>query len=206
MVGLKDAIRMATPNLWECILHLAYFMVASGEPAMYCEDCLAKSDSIEPTNLTSQKISELLIILDDGDRTRFYEFWGQRRGAEELYALDITSVSSYSDLIGDVNWGYTRDGENLAQINICMLMGEVSGLPIFQVAYNGALKDVSTLKATLSMTASLKFDNMAFIMDKGFSSKRNINAMLADPDGIRFLVSLPFTMKFSRMTAYSKPC
>ena len=197
MVGLKDAIRMVIPNLWERILHLAYFMVASGEPAMYCEDWLAKTDSIEPANLTSQKISELLITLDDGDRTRFYEFWGQRRGEEELYALDITSVSSYSDLIGDVNWGYNRDGENLAQINICMLMGEVSGLPIFQVAYNGALKDVSTLKTTLSMTANLNFDNMAVVMDKGFSSKRNIDAMLANPDGIRFLVSLPFTMKFA---------
>ena len=78
-----------------------------------------------------------------------------------------------------------------------MLMGEVSGLPIFQVVYNGALKDVSTLKATLSMTASLNFGNIAVLIDKGFSSKRNIDTMLSDPDGIRFLVSLPFTMKFA---------
>jgi transposase len=196
-VGLKDSIQAAIPNLWERILHLAYFMVASGEPAMYCEDWLAKTDGIEPAGLTSQKISELLIALDDSDRAGFYEIWGERRGEEELYALDITSISSYSGLIGDVGWGYNRDGENLAQINICMLMGEMSGLPIFQVVYNGALKDVSTLKATLSMTASLNFSGMAIIMDKGFSSKRNIDSMLSDPDGIRFLVSLPFTMKFA---------
>ena len=111
-VGLKDAILRAIPNLWERILHLAYFMVVSGEPAMYCEDWLTKTDSIEPANLTLQEISELLILLDGDARTRFYEFWGERRGAEELYALDITSVSSYSDLIGDVSWGYNRDGEN----------------------------------------------------------------------------------------------
>ena len=47
------------------------------------------------------------------------------------------------------------------------------------------------------MTASLNFGNIAVLMDKGFSSKRNIDTMLSDPDGIRFLVSLPFTMKFA---------
>jgi hypothetical protein len=196
-VGLKDAIWSAIPNLWDRVLHLACFMVASGELAMYCEDWLAKTDSIEPANLTSQKSSELLIRLDDNDRTKFYELWGERRDKEELYALDITSVSSYSDLIGDVGWGDNRDGEELAQINICMLMGEVSGLPIFQAVYNGAFKDVSTLKATLSMIAGLNFSNMAVAMDKGFSSKGNIDAMLSNPDGIRFFVSLPFTMKFA---------
>jgi transposase len=76
-------------------------------------------------------------------------------------------------------------------------MGELSGLPIFQVVYNGALKDVGTLKATLSMTANLNFSNMTVVMDKGFSSKRNIDTMLSDLDGIRFLMSLPFTMKFA---------
>jgi transposase len=41
-------------------------------------------------------------------------------------------------------------------------------------------------------------------MDKGFSSKRNIDAMLADHDGIRFLVSLPFTMKFAQSQVESE--
>lgn len=196
-IGLKNSLMSSIPEQWEKILNLVYFIVASGEPAMYCEEWLERTDSIEPGSLSSQRISELLISLSGRDRVGFYEHWGARRAEEELYALDITSVSSYSDLISDVAWGYNRDKEKLPQINICMLMGELSGLPIFQVVYNGAINDVRTLKTTLSMTASLNFGNLAVIMDKGFASKQNIDAMLADPEKTRFLVSLPFTMKFA---------
>jgi transposase len=78
-----------------------------------------------------------------------------------------------------------------------MLVGERSRLPIFQIVYNGALKDVRTLKTTLSKCSGLNLKNISVIMDKGFASKENIDAMLSDKDGIRFLAALPFTMKFS---------
>ena len=35
-------------------------------------------------------------------------------------------------------------------------------------------------------------------MDKGFASTRNINAMLNDASGLRFLIALPFTMAFTK--------
>jgi hypothetical protein len=52
-------------------------------------------------------------------------------------------------LIGDVAWGYNRDGEKLPQVNLCMPLGEQSRLPVFQTLYNGSIKDVNTLKSTL---------------------------------------------------------
>jgi transposase len=113
-------------------------------------------------------------------------------------ALDITSISSYSDFIGDVEWGYNRDNESLPQINVCMLLGEKSGLPVFQTTYSGSIKDVSTLKTTLQLATGLKLENISLVMDKGFSSKDNIDAMLGDEEGIRFLVAAPLTMNFTK--------
>lgn len=65
--------------------------------------------------------------------------------AVSYIALDITSISSYSQLMKSCEWGYNRDHENLPQINLCMLFGEESMLPVYQTAYTGSLKDVTTL-------------------------------------------------------------
>jgi hypothetical protein len=35
-------------------------------------------------------------------------------------------------------------------------------------------------------------------MDKGFCSKNNIDTMLEDQEGIRFLTAMPFTMAFAK--------
>jgi transposase len=203
-IGLSDTLKSSLPNSWERVLALANFMVASGEPAMYCEDWLQRTDSLDAGKMSSQKISELLLSVTDSERTAFYEKWAETRQEQEYFALDITSVSSYSELIGDVAWGYNRDGEKLPQVNVCMLVGEKSKLPIFSVVYNGAIKDVSTLKTTLAMLSGIHLKNIKIVMDKGFASKKNIDAMLADVDGMQFLVSLPFTMKFAKQQVESE--
>jgi transposase len=113
-------------------------------------------------------------------------------------ALDITSISSYSEFIGDVEWGYNRDNEQLPQVNVCMLFGEKSKLPIFQTTYSGSLTDVTTLKTTLQLASGLKLDNLSLVMDKGFSRKDNIDSMLKDEDGIRFLIAIPRTLNFTK--------
>jgi transposase len=101
-------------------------------------------------------------------------------------------------LIGDVAWGYNRDGEKLPQINVCMLVGEKSKLPIFSIVYNGAIKDVSTLKTTLEVASGLDLKNIFVITDKGFSSKKNVDGMLADTSEFKFMMSLPFSLAFAK--------
>jgi transposase len=197
-IGLSEALLAAIPDDSERILTLANFMVATGEAPIYCEDWLKKTEGINPAELSSQNISELLLSITDSERYLFYEKWANNRKEHELFALDITSVSSYSELIGDIAWGYNRDGDKLPQINICMLVGENSKLPIFQMIYNGALKDVSTLKTTLELASGLDLSNISIVMDKGFASKKNIDDMVYAKEKTRFLVSLPFTMNLPK--------
>ena len=197
-IGLVDILRETLPCEYEEILNIAYFMVSTGEPAMYCEDWLYKTEGYETKDLSSQRISELLANITEGDRLGFFEKWGEFRCENEYVALDITSISSYSELINDAEWGYNRDGEKLPQVNVCLLLGEKSHLPIFQKVYSGSIGDISTLKSTLQTMSGLNLSNMSIVMDKGFSKVENINALLSDPLKFRFLIPLKFTTSFAK--------
>ena len=193
-IGLADILNKTMPCMWKEILNLAFYIVASGDPALYCEDWLYKSECYHSRELSSQRISELLTTITHGERMSFFESWSEYRCENEFIALDITSVSTYSELINDAEWGYNRDKEKLRQVNICMLLGEKSRLPILQVEYDGSARDVTTLKTTLQMASNLNLDNISLVMDKGFASVKNINSMLSKDNAIRFLSALPFTM------------
>ena len=197
-IGLADVLAKVIPATWKEVLNLAFHIVASGETALYCEDWLYKSECLPGKELSSQRISELLVALSQGERMSFFEHWGEYRCETEYIALDITSISTYSELINGAEWGYNRDKEKLPQINVCMLLGEKSRLPILQAVYSGSLKDVSTLKNTLQMASGLNPEDMSVVMDKGFASTKNVNAMLSKAIAVRFLIALPFSMAFAK--------
>ena len=69
-------------------------------------------------------------------------------------------------------------------------------MPVFQTTYSGSLGDVSTLKTTLKIAAALQIDKLLIVMDKAFGKIKNINAMLADKQGIRFIVAVSFSLTF----------
>jgi transposase len=95
-------------------------------------------------------------------------------------------------------WGHNRDNEKLPQINICMLFGEKSRLPVYQTLYSGSLSDVSTLKSTLNeFKAIVGKKPISFVMDKDLFSQKNVAAMLSS--NVKFLLSVPFTNSFARI-------
>ncbi|MEW6616798.1 MAG: IS1634 family transposase [Thermodesulfobacteriota bacterium] len=202
--GLLGVLQDSLPNSNE-VFNLACYLISSGDPFLYCEEWINSTECLPVGRLSSQRISELLISISPDSRERFYQAWCQYRSEQEYLALDITSISSYSNLIEDVEWGYNRDKEALPQINLCMLMGEKSGLPIYQTAYGGSLKDVTTLKTTLSkMNVLSKGKSTLIVMDKGFFSTKNVNAMLNDAAKLRFVISVPFTSSFAKKQVESE--
>ena len=198
-MGLMTVLQKAFPGCWEEVFNLAAYLISTGDPFVYCEDWLATTEAYAVGPMTSQRISELLATITQGERDRFYQLWCSLRSEKEYLALDISSSSSYSELIDSVGWGYNRDGENLPQINICLLMGYQSRYPIYQSVYGGSLKDVSTLKTTISTFQALAGKKpMIAVMDKGFFSARNVNAMLSERQHVDFIVAVPFTSKFAK--------
>jgi hypothetical protein len=143
----------------------------------------------------------LLAAFGCAERATFYKEWYRHVSTREYVALDITSVSSYSEQITECEWGYNRDGENLPQVNICMLFGEETKLPVYQTTYSGSLRDVSTLDATiLEFEALTGGANVTLVMDKGFFSAKNIGLLSGNEKRrtYRFIVAVPFTSSFAK--------
>jgi transposase len=109
--------------------------------------------------------------------------------------MDITSISSYSGLIDFVRYGYNRDKEKLPQVNLLMVSGETSHVPLYFRVLPGSIKDVSTLYETLETLDVIDAKRLHLVMDKGFYSKANIDEMYGKH--IRFLVGVPFTVGYA---------
>ena len=201
-IGLLGILRDTLPDVWQEVFCLACYLVAADKPVMYCEDWAASNAGFDAGSMSSQRISKLLMAFGCAQRNSFYRSWYGFIREKEYIALDITSVSSYSERISACEWGYNRDGENLPQVNICMLFGEDSRLPVYQAIYSGSLRDVSTLKATVSEFSALSgAADIMIVMDKGFFSAKNVNMLLREDEGkppYRFLMPVPFTSKFAK--------
>jgi transposase len=149
------------------------------------------------TNLTSQKVSDLFDKITAQERNLFYKEWIKVIREKEFLVLDITSISSYSKKLDESEFGHNRDKEKLPQINLCLLFGEESYLPMYQNIFNGSLNDVKTLSETIMEFFGIIGDyNFTLVMDKGFYSDNNINFMLSKKE-IEFLISVPFTCQYA---------
>jgi len=196
-IGLLSLLKELFPNDYKEIFVLSCFLIETQEPLMYCEEWISTTMTFTCLrNLDSKYISRLLSKIEESDRNIFFESWIQNISESGYIALDITSISSYSELIDSCEWGYNRDKEKLPQINLCMLFGEGCEFPVFFKDYPGSISDVSTLQSTIrevkQLAPNAKFH---FAMDKGFYSKPNINAMIEN--SIEFLISVPFKDSFA---------
>lgn len=93
--GLKRVLKEAFPDCWEDILVCAMHSCSENEALYLCEDWALNSRV--PTAPSSQDISRLLKELDEDRRMQFYKKWAQLRIEKEYLALDISSVSSWSE-------------------------------------------------------------------------------------------------------------
>jgi transposase len=96
----------------------------------------------------------------------------------ELLCYDITSISSYATANEYVRWGHNRDKEKLPQINLAMLFGQKSGMAAYYRRMPGNITDVTTLKTTMDSLDFLGKIRLYFVLDRGFYSEKNIDALL----------------------------
>ena len=200
-VGLVEILAQAVPQYWQKVLVLACYLVAEDKPTMYCSDWVEENDCPDIGNMSSQRISELLCAFGYNERTVFFRQWYRHVREKEYIALDITSVSSYSENIESLGWGHNRDNERLPQLNICMLYGAKSKMPVYQSIYSGSLTDVTTLETTLDeFEAITGMRDIMLIMDKGFYSAKNVKHLLGSSrrPPYRFLIPVSFTVNFAK--------
>jgi transposase len=132
-------------------------------------------------NLTSQRVSELLGRLGESNiPDQFMSRLTEGIGTKNTLIYDITSLSSYSQLINLLEYGYNRDGESLPQINLSMILDKDKGIPVMYDIFPGSISDVSTLSGTLKKIKAHGIQNYVAVMDRGFFSLSNLRELMAN--------------------------
>jgi transposase len=84
-------------------------------------------------------------MVTEAAKMDFFKKQSCRRMESGYLFYDTTSISSYSELLKQVKYGKNKDGDNLAQINLALLMAQDSGLPVYYRKLPGNITDVMTI-------------------------------------------------------------
>lgn len=147
-------------------------------------------------SFSSQWLSRFLERLStkDAAMTSFYN--SLIAGEDETLIFDITSLSSASRNIDWLEWGYNRDGLDLPQVNLGLVLSLHRHLPIYFKLFPGSINDVVTLKNLVVEVKAFGITKSLFILDRGFYSEDNLKEMTKEK--IDFILPLPFSVNIGK--------
>ena len=108
----------------------------------------------------------------------YFKRQAKRHGVNEYLAFDTTSISSYSQLIKQAKYGKNKEGDSLPQINLALLYGEESRLPVYYRKLAGNISDVKMIENLIKDVDFLNLEKLKLVMDRGFYSGKNINDLM----------------------------
>jgi transposase len=176
-------------------LTAALYMAARGNIFEHVLD-FCEGFTLHERPLSSQSASKLFASITYDERMAFFKAWASRNTQGTYLAYDVTSLSSYAEGIQDTEWGYNRDRERLAQLNLGCYLSQESGLPIFYVTYPGSIVDKSHLSYMMAYNGELGIVGVGFVMDKGFCTTNNIRYMKGN--GLDFVIGVEIGHKATR--------
>ena len=155
-----------------------------------------------PCACSSQTLSHFLCKLGTSSISEHFinRFIKQHKGPSSI-AMDITSLSSYSQLNSLLEYGYNRDTDGLPQFNLCLATDRQQGIPLLYDIYSGSIKDVSTIHNSIKRMNANGVDVSALVLDRGFFSTSNLDEMIQNE--IPFVIGVPLTLKEAKLTISS---
>lgn len=147
-------------------------------------------------SFSSPWLSDFLVRLStkEAAMTSFYN--SLIAGENETLIFDITSFSSSSRNIDWLEWGYNRDGLDLPQVNLGLVLSLQRHLPLYFKLFPGSINDVVTLKNLVAEVKAFGITKSLFILDRGFYSESNIKEL--SNEGIDFILPLPFSVNLGK--------
>ena len=198
-LGITSDLKSCFPDTWKQILSLAYYLVMEDRnPLSRFPHWAATHRHPYGGIIPSQRSSQLFGTIGEDAKQRFFLSQARRRMETEYLAYDTTSVSSYSKLLKQVRYGLNKEHEVLPQINLALLFGETSGLPVYYRKLPGNINDVTTIRTLLADIDFLEFDKVKLVMDRGFYSEDNINALFQSH--YKFLIGVRKSLKLVQTT------
>lgn len=193
--GMLDDLKSSFPNDYLKLLSLAYYLVLESDSPMYRFSKWAHNHC-HPfgAEMPDQRISELFSSISEDAKMKFFENQSARRIEKEHLVYDTTSISSYSEMISQVRYGRNKDGDPLPQINLALVFGQDSMLPVYYRKLPGNITDTQTIRKLLKDIEFIKCKKVKLVMDRGFFSNKNLNSLFQNHH--KFLIAGKRNTKF----------
>ena len=168
------------------LLNLAIYKLDGGNSMAAMEDWRASVYLPHGPALKSQRISEVLSRVTPKDFARYFHLRHQSKiermsGADCVhYALDNTTISSYSATIADVAYGHAKRDPELPVLNFTFVCDQDSGDIVFAHAYEGSIPDVTAFGEIVfrMKDAGFDFSKVILVTDRGYQSLINIQKQI----------------------------
>jgi hypothetical protein len=192
--GLLDLYRNTLPKYGDTLLAMVFFYVETVAPNIMASIWLNGSVShllFPAAQLKSQRISEFLVTM--GDESVYNDFFSRyltgllpenkktgvlidSTGLPNAIRFPLTAISNHN---GEIN----------EEVRLIYVVDTKSGMPLFFRYNPGNIVDITTLKATLAELAKNGVSVQHAILDAGYCSEENIEALYDAKIG--FLTRLP---------------
>jgi transposase len=195
LTGVEADLKACFPGTYQKILSIAYFLILEDNNSLSRFSHWQKMH-IHPfgEDIPSQRSSELFQSIEEQERMAFFRKQGKRRLENEYWAFDITTLSSYSDVLKQIKRGKNKEHDRLPQLNLALLFGEASGLPFYYRKLPGNITDVKTLRQLIQEFDILGYQKVSVILDRGFYSKRNIDGLFQHHQ--KFIIGLKVGLSY----------
>ena len=197
VTGLTADLKTCFPDTYKQIQSIAYYLVLEDQnPLFRFKKWAAIHRHPYGKDIPSQRSTEIFQSVTEEAKMHFFRLQGKRRVEKEYWAYDSTSISSRSDTLRQVKYGKNKDDDHLPQNNLALVFGEESRLPFYYRKLAGNVPDVKTIQELLRELDVLGYEKVKLVMDRGYYSAENINALFKKH--LKFLCGTSSALSFAR--------
>ena len=173
------------------ILDLAtYSVITENNAAQYYPDYAYNHPLFTPNMrvYSDSTISDFLRELREDQRQTFLNLWNEERNKRErIYiSYDSTNKNCEAGDISMIEYGVAKVDTELPIFNYAIGYDVNNREPLMYEKYPGSINDVSQLQYMIAKVKGYGYNNIGFILDRGYFSKENLKFM--DENGFAFII------------------
>ena len=168
----------------------AYSIITENNAAQYYPDYAYNHPLFTPNMkaYSDSTISDFLRDLSEDQRQMFLDLWNEERNRRErIYvSYDSTNKNCEAGDISMVEYGAAKVDAGLPIFKYSVAYDVNNREPLTYEKYPGSINDVSQLQFIIAKMKSYGYNNIGFILDRGYFSKENLKFM--DDNGFSFII------------------
>lgn len=196
---LSDLIQSIYPNETSLIKDLvSYILVEETTVMQYYPDYAWNHSTLNISPISDVVIGQFLKKgMSKENIALFLRAWNQLQEKTSIYiSYDSTNFNCEASGVELAEYGHAKDDEELPQINLSYAINHKTGTPLFYELYPGSIIDNSQCSYMAEKAKEYGYENIGFILDRGYFSAGNIRYF--DDNGYDFLIMVKPSTKIAK--------